>query len=99
LYTVNAQAYLPNDYGLYNMAGNVSEWTVTAYNKSATALLQDFSPNYVNTAKGAKVVRGGSWKDMGFFLQNSVGTYEYQDKARSYIGFRCVSDFPGNALN
>lgn len=99
LYTVDARAYLPNDYGLYNMAGNVAEWTVTAYNKSATALLQDFSPNYVNTAKGAKVVRGGSWKDMGFFLQNSVGTYEYQDKARSYIGFRCVSDFPGNALN
>jgi sulfatase modifying factor 1 len=99
LYTVDAKAYLPNDYGLYNMAGNVSEWTVTAYNKSATALLQDFSPNYTNVAKGAKVVRGGSWKDMGFFLQNSVGTYEQQDKARSYIGFRCVSDFPGNALN
>lgn len=99
LYTVDARAYLPNDYGLYNMAGNVSEWTITAYNRSATSLLQDFNPNYVNTAKGAKVVRGGSWKDMGFFLQNSVGTYEYQDKARSYIGFRCVSDFPGNALN
>lgn len=99
LYTVDAKAYLPNDYGLYNMAGNVAEWTVTAYNRSATSLLLDFSPNYTNIAKGAKVVRGGSWKDMGFFLQNSVGTYEYQDKARSYIGFRCVSDYPGNTLN
>ncbi|RZL44080.1 MAG: gliding motility-associated lipoprotein [Pedobacter sp.] len=99
LYTVDARAYLPNDYGLYNMAGNVAEWTVSAYNRSATSLLLDFSPNYTNVAKGAKVVRGGSWKDMGFFLQNSVGTYEYQDKARSYIGFRCVSDYPGNALN
>lgn len=99
LYTVDARAYLPNDYGLYNMAGNVAEWTISAHNRSATSLLQDFSPNYTNVAKGAKVVRGGSWKDMGFFLQNSVATYEYQDKARSYIGFRCVSDFPGNALN
>lgn len=99
LYTVDARAYLPNDYGLYNMAGNVAEWTVTAYNRSATSLLSDFSPNYTNVAKGAKVVRGGSWKDMGFFLQNSVGTYEFQDKAKSYIGFRCVSDYPGNALN
>jgi len=99
LYTVDARAYLPNDYGLYNMAGNVAEWTATAYNRSATSLLLEFSPNYTNTAKGAKVVRGGSWKDMGFFLQNSVGTYEYQDKARSYIGFRCVLDFQGNALN
>lgn len=98
-YTVDAKAYLPNDYGLYNMAGNVAEWTLTAYNKSATALLQDFNPIYTNTTKGAKVVKGGSWKDMGFFLQNSVSTYENQDKARSYIGFRCVTDYPGNAFN
>jgi sulfatase modifying factor 1 len=99
MYTVDARAYLPNDFGLYNMAGNVAEWTVSAYNRSATSLLLDFNPNYTNIAKGAKVVRGGSWKDMGMFLQNSVGTYEYQDKARSYIGFRCVSDFPGTSLN
>ncbi|MES2417200.1 MAG: SUMF1/EgtB/PvdO family nonheme iron enzyme [Bacteroidota bacterium] len=99
MYTVNAKSYLPNDYGLYCMAGNVAEWTSTAYNKSATSLLLDFNPNYTNTAKGAKVVRGGSWKDIGFFLQNSVSTYEYQDKPRSYIGFRCVSDFAGNSLN
>ena len=99
MYTVNAKAYLPNDYGLYCMAGNVAEWTNTAYNKSATSLLLDFNPNYTNTAKGLKVVRGGSWKDIGFFLQNSVGTSESQDKPRSYIGFRCVSDFAGNSLN
>jgi gliding motility-associated lipoprotein GldK len=105
LYTVDARAYLPNDFGLYNMAGNVAEWTVSAYNKSATTLLQDYNPNFTNAAKpGAnrvlkrKVVRGGSWKDIGFFLQNSVASYEYQDQPRSYIGFRCVSDFPGNDL-
>ncbi|MCY1547756.1 gliding motility-associated lipoprotein GldK [compost metagenome] len=89
---------MPNDYGLYCMAGNVAEWTSTTYNRSATSLLLDFNPNYTNTAKGNKVVRGGSWKDIGFFLQNSVGTYERQDKARSYIGFRCVSDFAGSSL-
>lgn len=99
MYTVDARSYLPNDYGLYNMAGNVSEWTNTAYNKSATSLLLDFNPNYTNTAKGAKVVRGGSWKDIGFFLQNAVATYEYQDKPRSYIGFRCVSSLAGSLEN
>ncbi len=99
MYTVNVKSYMPNDFGLYCMAGNVAEWTSTAYNKSATSLLLDFNPNYTNTAKGAKVVRGGSWKDIGFFLQNSVSTYEYQDKARSYIGFRCVSDFAGSSIH
>ncbi|WP_442589965.1 SUMF1/EgtB/PvdO family nonheme iron enzyme [Pedobacter sp. AW31-3R] len=106
LYTVNVRSYFPNDYGLYNMAGNVSEWTVTAYNQSAAPMLLDFNPNFTYVAKGTdskylkrKVVRGGSWKDIGFFLQNSVGTYEYQDQARSYIGFRCVSSFAGTDIN
>ena len=31
LYTVEADAYEPNDYNLYNMAGNVSEWVNSSY--------------------------------------------------------------------
>ncbi|MFP5080589.1 SUMF1/EgtB/PvdO family nonheme iron enzyme [Pedobacter sp. JCM 36344] len=105
LYTVNVKSYFPNDYGLYNMAGNVAEWTITAYNQSAAPMLLDFNPNFTYVAKTTdskymkrKVVRGGSWKDIGFFLQNAVGTYEYQDQARSYIGFRCVSAYPGTDI-
>jgi formylglycine-generating enzyme required for sulfatase activity len=41
-----------------------------------------------------KVVRGGSWKDVGYFLQTSTRQYEYQDTAKSFIGFRCVIDLP-----
>jgi gliding motility-associated lipoprotein GldK len=93
LYTVEAKAYLPNDYGLYNMAGNVAEWTLDAQNK---ALVEDKNP-LVRKGK-SKVVKGGSWKDVGFFLQNSVATNEYQDIPRSYIGFRCVTHFAGNSL-
>ncbi|WEK18967.1 MAG: SUMF1/EgtB/PvdO family nonheme iron enzyme [Candidatus Pedobacter colombiensis] len=106
LYTVNVKSYFPNDYGLYNMAGNVAEWTITAYNQSAAPMLLDFNPNFTYVAKTGdskylkrKVVRGGSWKDIGFFLQNSVATYEYQDQARSYIGFRCISAYPGTDIN
>ena len=39
-----------------------------------------------------KVVRGGSWKDISYYLQVSTRNYEYQDTAKSYIGFRCVID-------
>jgi formylglycine-generating enzyme required for sulfatase activity len=39
-----------------------------------------------------KVVRGGSWKDVAYMLQVSTRNYEYQDNAKSYIGFRCVID-------
>jgi formylglycine-generating enzyme required for sulfatase activity len=37
-----------------------------------------------------KVVRGGSWRDVAYFLQVSTRDYEFQDTAKAYIGFRCV---------
>jgi formylglycine-generating enzyme required for sulfatase activity len=44
-----------------------------------------------------KVIRGGSWKDVAYFLQVSTRDFEYQDTARSYIGFRTVQDFMGES--
>jgi formylglycine-generating enzyme required for sulfatase activity len=37
-----------------------------------------------------KVVRGGSWRDVAFYLQNGTRDYEYADTAKAYIGFRCI---------
>jgi formylglycine-generating enzyme required for sulfatase activity len=45
-----------------------------------------------------KVVRGGSWKDVAYFMQVSTRDYEYADSARSYIGFRTVQDYMGTAV-
>ena len=42
-----------------------------------------------------KVVRGGSWKDVAYFLQVGTRDYEYADSARSFIGFRTVQDYMG----
>jgi len=104
-YTVNVKSYFPNDYGLYNMAGNVAEWTSSAYNPSASSYVNDLAPTFNYEAKKTdnevmkrKVVRGGSWKDVGWFLQNSHRTYEYQDTAKSYIGFRCVTRYEGRDI-
>ncbi|MFZ9742409.1 MAG: SUMF1/EgtB/PvdO family nonheme iron enzyme [Chitinophagaceae bacterium] len=101
LYTVRADAYWPNDFGLYNMAGNVAEWTSSLYYEGAYNFQHDMNPDIRYNALESdpprmkrKVVRGGSWKDIGYFLQNGTRTYEYQDTAKSYIGFRCVIDLP-----
>lgn len=89
--------YLPNSYGLYDMAGNVAEWTTNAYDESGYEIISDFSPDFQYNAKPddqpalkRKVIRGGSWKDIAYFIQVSTRSYEYQDSAKSYIGFRCV---------
>jgi len=100
-YTVRADAYWPNDFGLYNMSGNVSEWTSSLFYESAYNFVHDMNPDIRWNALDSdpprmkrKVVRGGSWKDVGYFLQTSTRQYEYQDTAKSYIGFRCVIDLP-----
>src|SRR5687768_7558429 len=102
-YTVRADAYWPNDFGLYNMAGNVSEWTSSLYYEGGYNFQHDMNPDIRYNAKDSdpprmkrKVLRGGSWKDVGFFLQTSTRAYEYQDTTKAYIGFRCVIDLPAS---
>jgi formylglycine-generating enzyme required for sulfatase activity len=94
-YTVKVYSYNPNGFGLYCMAGNVAEWCSSAFDESAYEFETDMAPDYEYDAKDGdpttkkrKVLRGGSWKDIGFYLMNSTRTFEYQDTAKSYIGFR-----------
>ncbi len=95
--------YEPNEIGLYDMAGNVAEWTANAYDESAYFFYHDLNPDYKynataqdNPVMKRKVIRGGSWKDIAFYLQVSSRTYEYQDTSTSFIGFRCVRSYLGN---
>ncbi|WP_298416653.1 gliding motility lipoprotein GldK [uncultured Kordia sp.] len=95
LYTVEADAYEPNDFNLYNMAGNVAEWTASSYDPSSYEYMSTMSPNVNDTLNKRKVIRGGSWKDVEYFLQVNTRDFEYRDSARSYIGFRTVQSYMG----
>lgn len=96
-HTVKVYSYNPNGFGLYCMAGNVAEWCSTAFDESQYEFGHDMNSDYEYEAKDGdhpvkkrKVIRGGSWKDIGYYLNNSTRTFEYQDTAKSYIGFRNV---------
>lgn len=102
LRTVIVGHYLPNGWGLYDMAGNVSEWTNSAFDPVSYNFTWDINPNYTYNAKESdppimkrKVIRGGSWKDISYYLQVTTRTYEYQDTAKCYIGFRCIQPYLG----
>ena len=96
LYTAEVESYWPNDFGLYNMSGNVSEWTDSNYEKDAVDLVAGLNPNVEGSkTNNQKVVRGGSWKDVAHFLKVSTRDYEYQNTKRSYIGFRTVQSYLG----
>ena len=95
--TSRVGTYAPNDFGLYDMAGNVSEWTSTAYTESINRLTSDLNPEYRYNAAPEdpyklkrKIVRGGSWKDVAHNIRSDLRMWEYQNEQRSYIGFRCV---------
>ena len=97
LITSRVGTYTPNDFGLYDMAGNVSEWTSTAFTESVSKLTSDMNPEYrYDAAKEdpykmkRKIVRGGSWKDVAHNIRSDIRMWEYQNEQRSYIGFRCV---------
>ncbi len=102
LTTERVATFSANEYGLYDMAGNVAEWTINAFDPSAYVFSATLNPNYKYNAlpddkpvMKRKVIRGGSWKDVARYLQVSTRDYEYQDSAKSFVGFRCVRSYLG----
>ncbi len=102
LFSNKVASYEPNEFGLYDMAGNVAEWTSSSYDESSYIFTHDMNPNYQYNAlpddppiMKRKVIRGGSWKDIAYYLQTSTRSYEYQDSAKSYVGFRNVRSYMG----
>jgi formylglycine-generating enzyme required for sulfatase activity len=84
------------------MAGNVAEWTNTAYDPNSYNFTWDMNPNYTYNAKNddppvmkRKVVRGGSWKDVSYYMQVTTRDYQYQDTANCFTGFRCIQPYLG----
>jgi formylglycine-generating enzyme len=100
-FTMHVKSYAPNSLGLYNMMGNVSEWTLDAFSPSYKELVHDLNPVLLYDAADTeaeamrrKVIRGGSWKDNAALLTPSTRNYEIQNVSHSYIGFRCVMPAP-----
>jgi gliding motility-associated lipoprotein GldK len=105
LYPCIVGHFSANDYGLYDMMGNVSEWCMDAYDESI-GNVHDLNPVFEYNVKEGdgpglhrKVIRGGSWKDFAELCKVYYRGYEYQDTAKSYLGFRCVQSYLGRGKN
>lgn len=119
----------PNDFNLFNMAGNVSEWVFDTYRPLSFGDFDDLNPvrkdgtndpeidygwetldtedsvaanqnlgeyrSLVNDR--ARVYKGGSWKDVAYWMAPGTRRYLDLDKATNTIGFRCAMISIGTA--
>ncbi|TXH23936.1 MAG: gliding motility lipoprotein GldJ [Cyclobacteriaceae bacterium] len=123
LITSQIYEFPPNDYGLYNMAGNVSEWVQDVYRPMTFQDFDDLNPirrdGFLDDAKDynnnlikdpatgqytqrnaesftslvtdrARVYKGGSWKDVAYWMSPGTRRFLDQDSATATIGFRCA---------
>ena len=99
--------YPPNDFGLYNMAGNVNEWVADVYRPISFQSVDDLNPfrrnGYLDDEDGydvkgfqslvsnkSRVFKGGSWKDVAYWLAPGTRRFIAQDSSTATIGFRCA---------
>lgn len=90
-YTSPVASYMPNSYGLFDIVGNLFEWT-------AGSIFNSESGSFIWS-----VTRGGSWNSSADMLTCVAGDYTINfmkscpwgvsfEQANTEVGFRCVKD-------
>jgi formylglycine-generating enzyme required for sulfatase activity len=84
-------AFPANNYGLYDMHGNISEWCADKYHSNYTGAPTDGSA-WSNNANPAYVLRGGSWCSKMRYCRSAARIYYTPDYRCAYFGFRVVCE-------
>jgi formylglycine-generating enzyme required for sulfatase activity len=84
-------AYPPNAFGLYDMHGNVREWTADVWHESYDFTPLDGSPA-TQGHSAMRVVRGGSWSDDAVLLRSAARMRATPTSRVGMIGFRVVRE-------
>lgn len=86
--TVAVGSYPANPWGLYNMAGNVWEWTCSAY-------VENYDGSEIqcsNNSNAPRAIRGGSWLNDPVALRSAMRNGHYREQDFSLLGFRVASE-------
>jgi formylglycine-generating enzyme required for sulfatase activity len=81
--------YAPNKFGLYDMLGNVAEWTCSEYDR-AYAGGETRCAESNSAAGGRRVLRGGSWTEFPELLRFAYRFPTVPGNRKFDYGFRLV---------
>jgi len=86
-------SYMPNGYGLNDMAGNVWEWCNDEFDRNyyqKSSKTNPLGPDIKDSDNFKKVIRGGSWKSSAVNLRCSARYWADKRAVKSDVGFRYV---------
>lgn len=89
-YTSPSAAFQPNEYGLYDMAGNVLQWCWDWYSSDYYSSSPGSNPTGPTGPLSSRVARGGSWFSNADELRCSSRRHWGPSQEISYVGFRCA---------
>lgn len=91
--TTAVMSYAPNDYGLYDMAGNVYQWCYDWYGYNYYEVSVQEPENPQGPLQGVyRVLRGGCWKSLKEDLRCSRRHRNNPGTVNGTYGFRCATD-------
>jgi len=79
---------LPNAFSLYDMHGNVSEWTQDCWHDNYVGAPTDGSEWTTGCTRNSRVLRGGSWGDNPANLRSAIRSWSVPVDRSNFIGFR-----------
>lgn len=94
-YTAPVRSYSPNAFGLYNMAGNVSEWVEDVFRLVTDESLKTLDGGMrLGTDEPGRVIKGGSWADYRYAAQCGSRAELPAGQGYSRVGFRVAQIKP-----
>jgi formylglycine-generating enzyme required for sulfatase activity len=86
--TVPVDSYEANDFGLYNVHGNVYEWVEDCWHKSYHGAPKDGTAWTTGGQCSSRVLRGGSWVSNPEYLRSAYRVWGVTDNRSGNLGFR-----------